>query len=87
MKIQNSVFIFFLMLSLSHAYTVAHLNAATSAYSDIESVFGSGSYEVPDCGHHVNHITISTDSVSKRKVFDFTLHVNLDDDRCINTDR
>jgi hypothetical protein len=43
--------------------------------------------ESPDCGHDVRHITEVNDSQLGKNVFVFTLHRDLDDDRCMNTDR
>jgi hypothetical protein len=43
--------------------------------------------EVPDCGHMVEHISEVEDADLGRPVFVFELHVDEDDDRCINTDR
>ena len=57
------------------------------AYDTIHQVLGSSGYAVPDCGHHVEHITTVHDSDLNRNVFALDLHVNLDDDRCINQDR
>lgn len=55
------------------------------AYSLIDSK-GYG-YEVPDCKHAVRHITEEWNTVLRKNVFVFTLHRDLDDDRCINEDR
>lgn len=44
-------------------------------------------YEVPDCRHPVRHIVMEWDRELRKHVFVFTLHRDLDDDRCINTDR
>jgi hypothetical protein len=42
---------------------------------------------VPDCGHPVVHIVEQWDSFLRKSVFVFTLHRDLDNDRCINFDR
>ncbi len=57
------------------------------AYAEIVSVFGTASYEVPDCGHPVRHITVVDDVQLNSKVLGFTLHVALDNDRCLYYDR
>ena len=44
-------------------------------------------YEVPDCKHAVRHITEEWDAALKKYVFAFSIHRDLDDDRCINFDR
>lgn len=59
--------------------------AASDAYAFIESN-GYG-IETPDCKHAVRHIAIANDAELGRPVFAFTLHRDLDDDRCINFDR
>ena len=43
--------------------------------------------ESPDCGHAVKHINEVMDSQLGKYVFAFTLHRDLDDDRCGATDR
>lgn len=60
-----------------------------NAYTLIHEFLGKSGYEVPDCGHHVEHITTVHDSDLNRNVFAFDLHVTsaLDDDRCENKDR
>lgn len=58
---------------------------AADAYAFIESN-GYG-IETPDCKHDVRHIGITTDPELGRPVFAFTIHRDLDDDRCINFDR
>lgn len=55
------------------------------AYSLIDKT-GYG-YEVPDCKHAVRHITEEWNPGLRKNVFVFTLHRDLDDDRCINKDR
>lgn len=57
------------------------------AYDIIHSILGKSGYEVPDCGHHVEHITTLHDSELGKNVFGYDLHVNQDDDRCIKQDR
>lgn len=54
-------------------------------YKLIES-FGYG-VEVPDCGHPIKHITQQFDSELQKQVLAFTLHAQLDDDRCGAQDR
>ncbi|WP_423736045.1 discoidin domain-containing protein [Chitinophaga caseinilytica] len=43
--------------------------------------------ESPDCGHAVRHIAEVMDAALGKYVFAFTLHRDLDDDRCGATDR
>ncbi|RPD42222.1 discoidin domain-containing protein [Chitinophaga barathri] len=43
--------------------------------------------ESPDCGHAVKHINEVFDNTLNKYVFAFTLHRDLDDDRCGATDR
>ena len=43
--------------------------------------------EVPDCKHPVPHITEQWDDELRKHVFAFTLHKDVDDDRCKNIDR
>ncbi|MDR2956499.1 MAG: polysaccharide lyase [Prevotella sp.] len=57
----------------------------TDTYELIKS-FGYG-VEVPDCGHSVHHITQQYDEELNKWVFVFTLHKDLDDDRCGAKDR
>ena len=57
------------------------------AYAEVVSVLGIGSYEVPDCGHPVPHITVVDDSQLNSKVLGFTLHSAIDNDRCLYYDR
>lgn len=56
-------------------------------YGLINRVLGGTAYEVPDCGHAVQHITEEFDNGLNKNVFAFFAHVTLDDDRCGATDR
>mgnify|MGYP000913165148 CR=1 FL=1 len=77
-----------LVIILAGVYaTEVRFTYSGRAYDSIHQVLGSSGYEVPDCGHHVEHITTVHDSDLNRNVFAFDLHVNPDDDRCINQDR
>lgn len=51
--------------------------------------FGGTAEEVPDCSHpdFGPHITQTFDSTLNTYVFDFSIHVTPDNDRCINFDR
>jgi hypothetical protein len=53
-----------------------------------ELIQGKGyGLETPDCGHNVRHIEETLDNVLGKNVFVFTIHKDLDDDRCGATDR
>jgi len=69
----------------SQAGRVLNADGKTDTYKLIQS-FGYWE-EVPDCGHPVKHITQAYDSTLKKQVFVFTLHADLDDDRCGAKDR
>lgn len=60
---------------------------AHETYSLFNRVLGPSSYEVPDCGHAMQHITQQIDRELLVPVFVFYSHRNLDNDRCINFDR
>jgi hypothetical protein len=60
-------------------------DASGKAYELIASK-GFG-LETPDCKHAVKHVAEEMDPDLGKNVFVFTLHRDLDDDRCINTDR
>jgi hypothetical protein len=82
------LFITSLMLCCSalHAETVLlQANGPDSTYELIESK-GYG-LEVPDCKHKVRHIAEKFDTELGKNVFVFSLHRDLDDDRCTNSDR
>lgn len=64
---------------------VMNADGRTDTYKLIES-YGYG-VEVPDCGHPVKHITQLYDPELQKNVFGFTLHAELDDDRCGAQDR
>ncbi|MCX5633297.1 MAG: hypothetical protein NTW93_06470 [Phycisphaerae bacterium] len=44
-------------------------------------------YEVPDCNHPVEHISEIWDSELNKNVFVFSIHKDLDNDRCLYFDR
>ena len=58
-------------------------------YALLSSVLGGTPYEVPDCGHAAfgPHITEQWDAPLGKYVFVFHIHVNEDNDRCVNFDR
>jgi hypothetical protein len=68
-----------------HAQVILEADGAGNTYELIQSK-GYG-VESPDCGHAVRHISETNDSQLGKNVFVFTLHRDLDDDRCMNTDR
>ncbi|MDH6310971.1 rhamnogalacturonyl hydrolase YesR [Dysgonomonas sp. PFB1-18] len=75
-----------LCLQLSaQAGRIMNADGKTDTYKLIES-YGYG-IEVPDCGHPIKHITQVYDNDLKKWVFAFTLHIDLDDDRCGAQDR
>jgi hypothetical protein len=62
--------------------------AADGPGSTYELIQSKGwAVESPDCGHSTRHITETYDSSLGKNVFVFTLHRDLDDDRCKNADR
>lgn len=69
----------------AQAGRTANADGRTDTYQLIES-FGYG-VEVPDCKHPIKHITQQYDNDLKKQVFVFTLHAELDDDRCGAQDR
>ncbi len=77
---------FFVLLTIALGVEV-RFTYNGKAYDIIHSVLGKSGYEVPDCGHPVEHITTVHDADLGQNVFAFDLHVNPDDDRCINKDR
>jgi hypothetical protein len=68
-----------------HAQVILEADGPGNTYELIQSK-GYG-IESPDCGHAVRHISETNDSQLGKNVFVFTLHRDLDDDRCMNTDR
>jgi len=55
---------------------------SANTYKLLKKVLGGEAYEVPDCGHPGPHITQHYDAELGTPVFNFTLHVNSDNDRC-----
>ncbi|MDR2037850.1 MAG: glycoside hydrolase family 88 protein [Bacteroidales bacterium] len=82
-------FSFFILFSSqfvsAQAGRVMNADGTSDTYRLIES-YGYG-VEVPDCGHPVKHITQQFDKELDKQVFAFTLHAELDDDRCGSKDR
>ena len=70
---------------MMHGQTFMQANSSDSAYG-ILSAKGYA-YEVPDCGHPVPHINNEWNADLRKYVFNFGMHRDLDNDRCINTDR
>lgn len=90
----QNLFTFILPLLLSKtlvSQVVLEANGPGNTYSEITSVLAP-SYnpiEVPDCGHSSfgNHIDEVYDSDLSSYAFRFFIHVNSDNDRCLNFDR
>ncbi len=84
--VQSLIILLLLILSpINSAQVFMQGDSNGDAYALISSKkYG---YEVPDCKHAVRHITEEWNPALKKFVFIFTLHRDLDDDRCINTDR
>ena len=77
--------LFYTITTQIHAQVTLEADGPGNTYELIQSK-GYG-VETPDCGHDVRHITETNDSQLNKNVFVFTLHRDLDDDRCMNTDR
>lgn len=58
-------------------------------YELISNTFGGTSYEPPDCSHQDfgRHITEEWDEALQAYVFVFYMHIDIDNDRCVNFDR
>lgn len=82
----TKVLLIFVVLSVSATTNEVRFPYNGRAYDIIKSVLGPSGYEVPDCGHPFEHITTVQDN-DLGNVFAFDLHLNEDDDRCINNDR
>jgi hypothetical protein len=82
-----SIFSFLLFVSISYSQNFLDADATGDAYTRITSKLFA--YEVPDCNHHIAHITEEWNTDLKKYAFIFGLHVTswLDDDRCGATDR
>jgi hypothetical protein len=75
-----SLFVLF-MSSALYSDVLLEADGPGNTYELIESK-GYG-YEVPDCGHPVKHISEIWDSELNKYVFVFSLHRDLDNDRCL----
>lgn len=85
-KISGLFFLLVICLQVNaQAGRTANADGKTDTYKLIES-FGYG-VEVPDCKHPIKHITQQYDGELQKQVFVFTLHAQLDDDRCGAQDR
>lgn len=85
-------FILFLCSQTISAQVVLEADGSGNTYELINSVLanpGKDVVEVPDCKHtnFGRHIDEVFDTELNKQVFRFHIHVNEDDDRCINTDR
>jgi hypothetical protein len=88
MNVQKTILVSLgLIASSSAAFSQVYLTADTTgdAYNRIQKM--GYVIEIPDCKHPVRHITEQWDSFLKKNVFGFTLHKDIDDDRCKNFDR
>src|SRR5215471_19138528 len=72
-----------------YAQTILTADGQTDTYTLINSTFGGIAEEVPDCSHPEfgPHITQTFDDTLSNYVFDFSIHVTPDNDRCVNFDR
>jgi hypothetical protein len=77
--------VFALLPAAALSQVMLEADGGTDAYGLIASK-GFG-LETPDCKHDVKHVSEILDADLGKSVFVFTLHRDLDDDRCINTDR
>jgi hypothetical protein len=68
----------------AEAKVVLSADGSSQTYALLGQAF---SIEVPDCGHMVPHIAQEMDDELHKPVFVFSIHVNLDDDRCTAKDR
>ncbi|MFA5292718.1 MAG: hypothetical protein WC496_06750 [Phycisphaerae bacterium] len=75
----------FLMPSVLYSDVLLEADGPGDTYSLIESK-GYG-IEVPDCGHPVEHISEIWDNELNKNAFVFSIHRDLDDDRCLYFDR
>lgn len=64
-------------------------NLSRDAYLLLHETLGGNPYETPDCGHAQfgPHITQAYDPELRRDVFEFHLHLDEDNDRCMKYDR
>ncbi len=81
------VFASFTMLlsQLTQAQVFMPADSSGDAYSCITKK-GYG-YEVPDCVHDTVHISEHWNAFLRKPAFEFSLHRDIDNDRCINFDR
>lgn len=72
-----------------YAQTILTADGQTDTYTLVNSVFGGTAEEVPDCSHPEfgPHIMQTFDNALSNYVFDFSIHVTPDNDRCVNFDR
>ncbi|RAV55300.1 hypothetical protein DIU36_19110 [Mucilaginibacter rubeus] len=88
MFLKKSLIIGLLFMSnLLKAQVVLKADGSDDAYQQISRVLGGDACEVPDCAHHVKHITEAFDKQLDEYVFVFHSHVKEDNDRCRNYDR
>jgi hypothetical protein len=73
--------------NLLKAQVVLKADGSDDAYQQISRVLGGDACEVPDCVHHVKHITETFDKRLGEYVFVFHSHAKEDNDRCRNYDR
>ena len=92
MKIVIRVFFFLFILQTVKSQVVLNADGVTNTYNLINASFAlpnKNVVEVPDCNHTSfgDHITQVFDAELNKFVFQFHIHVNPDNDRCINFDR
>ncbi len=78
-------FLVFCMAANARAQSNAVADGPGNTYEQLDA-FGY-KVETPDCGHPGRHINEVMDAILGKYVFAFTLHRDLDDDRCGETDR
>lgn len=85
-RIGSAVFLL-TVIPLFHSFSQVFMDADNNADAYTRITLKGYGYEVPDCGHPVRHITELWNGELNKIVFAFTLHRDLDNDRCINFDR
>ena len=77
-----------LLLASVSSGTLSQVLMNSDGHGAYEKIRGSGyDLELPDCVHPVRHITDVWDHDLRKNVFAFTLHKEIDNDRCKNFDR
>jgi hypothetical protein len=87
--VQKTRIALMLLLALSFSkVSYSQVLKANCGNSDAYGQISAAGYgmELPDCKHNVKHITVKSDP-TVGCAFAFTIHRDLDNDRCVNTDR